>query len=60
MTPETMSEALNAIHQVAESALSEEMPPSAKDKLTLIMSIARYGFDVRGAGERSQEPGTKG
>ena len=48
MNAEAMYGALNAIHEIAESTLSEEMSPDAKKKLALIMSIARYQFDVRG------------
>ena len=59
MNAEAMASALNAIHEVAELALCEEMSAEAKKKLTLIMSIAKYRFDVRNSDEYSKNPDGK-
>ena len=55
MTPEAMTLALSAIHDVAQSALADDVPASTIETLRLIMSIARYGTDVRADSEKSQE-----
>ena len=54
VTPEAMTQALSAIHDVAQSALADDVPASTKENLELIMSIARYGTDVRADSEKSQ------
>ena len=50
MNPEAMNEALDAIHEEALNMLqyADNWPSEAKERLELIISLARYKFDVRG------------
>ena len=47
MNDEAMSGALDAICEEAEKLLEYELPREVEEKIELIISIARYKFDVR-------------
>lgn len=53
MQDEAMSQALDAIHEVAISILSHDLPDPVREKVQLIISIARHKLDVRASDERS-------
>jgi hypothetical protein len=56
MNPEAMSQALDAVYEVAQSMLKKGLPPEAREDVQLIMSIARYKTDVRGTDRSGAEP----
>lgn len=47
MNEEAMNQALNAIYEEAEKLLSMELIPDVRERIELILSIARYKFDNR-------------
>ena len=49
---EIMQSALNAIGEEAEKLLSNSLPDNFREALERIVSIARYGMDVRTEGEQ--------
>ncbi len=54
MNEESMSQALNAIHEIAENILSGKyQTDEITKKVELILSIARYKSDVRSESEIS-------
>lgn len=50
MNSQQMNEALDAIHEEALDMLqyTDNWPSETKERLELIISLARYKFDVRG------------
>ena len=56
MKSETMYFALNAIRLEAKKLLKEELSPEGRETLELIISLARYGKDVRDTHCGSDQP----
>jgi hypothetical protein len=52
MNPESMAEALSAIHDEALKLLKLTLPEEAREGVHLIISLARYRTDVRTATEQ--------
>jgi hypothetical protein len=51
MNETAMSKAMDAVHDEALKLLQHELPEEVQKGLELIVSIARYKFDVRGTQE---------
>ncbi len=58
MDEKTMSEALDAVHDVAVGLLKHDTPEEVREGLQLIISIARYKFDVRTKDEVARSDGS--
>lgn len=58
MSEEAMSKALDAIHDEAVKLLKFDVPEEVSAGLSLIISLARYKFDVRTQEEKraAEEP----
>jgi hypothetical protein len=56
MNEETMSKALEAIHEIAESIRGGDLPDDLADQIDLIAAIARAKADVRNAPELLDVP----
>lgn len=55
MEPDAKDQALDAISEEAEKLLKYELPDEVEEKIQLIISLARYKFDVRTDQEAKQE-----
>ena len=55
MDSETMSQALDAIHDEALKLTELDLPDDAARMVELIISIARYKMDVRTDAEKHEE-----